>query len=66
MIVKRRLNDTNYVLQKSAKSRPFVVHVDWMRCLYSNLLKGPTASYYYARQTTRADRRSKTRYNGCG
>jgi len=30
-IVKKRLNDCNYVLQKSAKSRPFVVHVDQMR-----------------------------------
>jgi len=30
-IVKKRLNDCNYVLQKSAKSRPFVVHVDRMR-----------------------------------
>jgi len=30
-VVKRRLNDCNYVLQKSAKSRPFVVHVDRMR-----------------------------------
>jgi len=29
--VKRRLNDCNYVLQKSARSRPFVVHVDRMR-----------------------------------
>jgi len=30
-IVKKRLNDCNYVLQKSAKSRPIVVHVDQMR-----------------------------------
>jgi len=29
-IVKKRLNDTNYVLQKSAKSHPVVVHVDRM------------------------------------
>jgi len=29
--VKKRLNSCNYVLQKSAKSRPFVVHVDRMR-----------------------------------
>jgi len=32
-IIKKRLNDCNYVLQKSAKSRPFVVHVDRM-CKY--------------------------------
>jgi len=31
IIVKKRLNSCNYVLQKSAKSRPFVVHVDRMR-----------------------------------
>jgi len=30
-IVKKRLNDCNYIIQKSAKSRPFVVHVDRMR-----------------------------------
>jgi len=30
-VVKKRLNDCNYILQKSAKSRPFVVHVDRMR-----------------------------------
>jgi len=29
--VKLDLNDCNYVLQKLAKSRPFVVHVDHMR-----------------------------------
>jgi len=29
--VKRRLNDCNYVWQKSARSRPFMVHVDRMR-----------------------------------
>ena len=29
--VRKRLNSCNYVLQKSAKSRPFVVHVDRMR-----------------------------------
>jgi len=29
--VKKRLNDCNYVIQKTAKSRPFVVHVDRMR-----------------------------------
>ena len=29
--VKKRLNSCNYVLQKTAKSRPFVVHVDRMR-----------------------------------
>jgi len=29
--VKKPLNSCNYVLQKSAKSRPFVVHVDRMR-----------------------------------
>ena len=29
--VKKRLNDCNYVIQKSARSRPFVVHVDRMR-----------------------------------
>jgi len=29
--VKRRLNDCNYTLQKSAKSKPFVVHVNRMR-----------------------------------
>jgi len=29
--VKKRLNSCNYVLQKSAKSRPFVVHVNRMR-----------------------------------
>ena len=31
--MKKHLNDCNYVLQKSAKSRPFVVHVDRM-CKY--------------------------------
>jgi len=30
-IMKKRLNDCNYILQKSAKSQPFVVHVDRMR-----------------------------------
>ena len=30
VIVKKRLNNINYVQQKSAKSHPFVVHVD--RC----------------------------------
>jgi len=30
-IVKKHLNDCNYMLQKSAKSRSFVVHVDRMR-----------------------------------
>jgi len=25
------MNDTNYVLQKSAKDQPFIVHVDHMR-----------------------------------
>jgi len=30
-IVKKRLNDCNYILQKSAKSRPSVLHVDRMR-----------------------------------
>ena len=29
--MKRRLNDCCYVLQKSARSRPFVTHVDRMR-----------------------------------
>jgi len=29
-VVKKRLNDYNYVIQKMAKSRPFVVHVDRM------------------------------------
>jgi len=33
-VVKCRLNDCNYVLQKSARSRPFVVHVDRM-CKYN-------------------------------
>jgi len=32
-VVKKHLNDCNYVIQKSAKSRPFVVHVDRM-CRY--------------------------------
>ena len=30
-LVKRRLNDCCYVLQKSVRSRPFVTHVDRMR-----------------------------------
>jgi len=38
MIVKKRLNDTNYVLQKSARSPPFVVHVDCMRQFHSDFL----------------------------
>ena len=29
--VQKRLNDSNYVIQKTARSRPFVVHVDRMR-----------------------------------
>jgi len=33
VMVERRLNDTNYVLQKSAKSKPVVVHVNHMRKL---------------------------------
>jgi len=39
MTVKKRLNDTKYVLQESAKSRPFVVHVDQMHHFYSDLSK---------------------------
>jgi len=37
MMVKKRLNDTKYVLQKSARSDPFVVHVDRMWRFHSNL-----------------------------
>ena len=37
MTVKKQLNDTNYVLQNSAKSRQFVVHVDQMRRFHSDL-----------------------------
>ena len=39
MIVKQRLNDTNYMLQKSAKNRPFVIHVDHMRQFPNELSK---------------------------
>jgi len=28
MMIKRRLNYTNYYLQKSARSRPLIIHVD--------------------------------------
>jgi len=38
-LVKRQLNDTNYVLQKSIKSRLFVAHIDRMRRFHSNLSK---------------------------
>ena len=31
MIVKGRLNDTNYVLHKLAKGRPIIIHVNCMR-----------------------------------
>jgi len=36
--VERRLNDTNYVLRRTAKSKPFVVHVDRMRKLPQDAL----------------------------
>ena len=39
MTVKRCLNDTNYVLQKSAKSRPFIVRIDCMRQFPNELSK---------------------------
>jgi len=39
MTVKKQLNDTNYVLQKSARSHPFVVHVDRMWHFYGDLSK---------------------------
>jgi len=32
IIVKKRLNDTNCMLQRSTKSHPFIVHVDVTRC----------------------------------
>ena len=38
-IVKKRLNDTNYLMQKPAKCHPYVVHVDQMWCFYSDLSK---------------------------
>ena len=38
--VERRLNDTNYVLRKSAKSKPVVVHVDHMRNLPQSMETG--------------------------
>jgi len=41
--VKKRLNSCNYVLQKSAKSRPFVVHVDRMRPYLHELDDSDTA-----------------------
>jgi len=37
MIVRRRLNDTNYVLQKSTNSWPFVIHIDHMQKLPNGL-----------------------------
>jgi len=36
--VERRLNSTNYVLRRTAKSKPFVVHVDRMRKLPQDAL----------------------------
>jgi len=42
-LVKKRLNSCNYVLQKSAKSRPFVVHVDRMRLYLHELDDSDTA-----------------------
>ena len=39
MIVKGRLNDTNYVLHKLAKSRPFIFHVNCMRRFPNELSK---------------------------
>jgi len=41
-MVERKLNDTNYVLQKSAKSKAVVVHVDRMRKLPQSLDSGST------------------------
>jgi len=59
MIVKKRMNNTNYVLQKSARSHPFVVHVDWMRQFHSNLfkhvVKDPSHSQDSSPQPTGAD-----------
>ena len=39
MMVKKHPNDTNCMLQKSDRSRPFVVHVHQMWHFYSDLLK---------------------------
>ena len=60
--------DRHDVLHKSAKSRPFVVHVHQMHHFYGDLSKEgvqDTAYNYCAGQTTSADQNSKTWYNGC-
>jgi len=35
--VERRLNDTNYVVQKTTKSKPVIVHADRMRKLFQSM-----------------------------
>jgi len=39
MTVKWCFTDTNYMLQKLAKSRPFIVHIDHMRCFPNEFSK---------------------------
>jgi len=40
VMVERRLNDTNYVLRKTIKSKPVVVHVDHMHKLPQSMETG--------------------------
>jgi len=62
--VERKLNDTNYVLEKSAKSKSVVVHVDQMRKLPQQLDSESTDSHTYTEpqstNTSRKRRRTAT------
>ena len=48
--VEHKLNDTNYVLQKTAKSKPVVVHVDRMRKLLNQWISNLAISIHALNQ----------------
>jgi len=55
--VERRLNDTNYVLQRSDNSKPVVVHVDRMRKLPQSMETGFSDPHTHTEPQSTASRK---------
>jgi len=55
--VERRLNDINYALRKTAKSKPVVVHIDRMRKLPQSMENGSRDPHTHTEQTTASRKR---------
>ena len=72
MKVEHRLNDINYILCKTAKSKPFVVHVDHMRKLPQHILSdsergGNSDTHTHASTDIASDKRQPdTLTDSCG